>query len=227
MDALIQVPYNATVRVMLSSLERNLLPDVVIRKLTKMLLASRLRLGYKPSSELQLSDLLQFAHSLEEMPIAIKTDKPKTQHYELPTSFFKFVLGKYMKYSCCYFSDKSKTLEDAEQAMLKLYCERAQIKDGHTVLDIGCGWGSFSLYIAQKYSNCKITGICNSATQKAHIEEQCRSTINEVLKSKDSNDNLVIDGSVGPAYDCVLDVQRDGVIFHKVLDEYGVAHGGT
>ncbi|MCL7036210.1 hypothetical protein MKW94_030593 [Papaver nudicaule] len=174
METLIQVPYNATVRVMLSSLERNLLPDVVIRKLTKLLLASRLRLGYKPSSEIQLSDLIQFAHSLEEMPIAIKTDSAKEQHYELPTSFFKLVLGKYMKYSCCYFAGKTTTLEDAEQAMLELYCERAQIKDGQTVLDVGCGWGSFSLYIAQKYKNCNITGICNSKTQKEHIEEQCR-----------------------------------------------------
>lgn len=76
--------------------------------------------------------------------------------------------------SCCYFDDKLRTLEDAEKAMMELYCERAQIKDGHTVLDIGCGWGSLSLYIAQKYKNCRITGICNSTTQKAFIEEQCR-----------------------------------------------------
>lgn len=58
--------------------------------------------------------------------------------------------------------------------MLELYCERAQLKDGHTVLDVGCGWGSLSIYIAKKYSNCKVTGICNSVTQKAHIEERCR-----------------------------------------------------
>lgn len=78
------------------------------------------------------------------------------------------------KSSCCYFSHKSNSLEDAEIAMLELYCERSQLKDGHTVLDVGCGWGSLSLYIAQKYSNCKITGICNSKTQKEHIDEQCR-----------------------------------------------------
>ncbi|KAJ6957578.1 (S)-coclaurine N-methyltransferase-like [Populus alba x Populus x berolinensis] len=174
MESLMQVPYEATVKVMLASLERNLLPDAVIRRLTRMLLAGRLRSCYKTSSELQLADLLQFVHSLKEMPIAIKTDKPKTQHYELPTSFFKLVLGKNLKYSCCYFSDKSNTLEDAEKAMLELYCERSQLKDGHSVLDVGCGWGSLSLYIAQKYSNCKITGICNSTTQKVHIDEQCR-----------------------------------------------------
>nr|KJB54631.1 hypothetical protein B456_009G042400 [Gossypium raimondii] len=174
MEGLIQVPYDVTVRFMLTSLERNLLPDAIIRRLTRLLLASRLRSGYKPSTELQLSNLLQFAHSLKEMPIAIKTDKPKTQHYELPTSFFKLVLGKNFKYSCCYFSDESKTLEDAEEAMLELYCERSQLKDGQTVLDVGCGWGSLSLYIARKYPNCRVTGICNSTTQKAFIEEQYR-----------------------------------------------------
>ncbi|XP_044463465.1 (S)-coclaurine N-methyltransferase [Mangifera indica] len=174
MEGLLQLPYSATVRFMLASLERNLLPDAVIRRLSRLLLAGRLHSGYKASSELQLSDLLQFVHSLREMPIAIKTDKPKAQHYELPTSFFKLVLGKNFKYSCCYFSHKSNSLEDAEIAMLELYCERSQLKDGHTVLDVGCGWGSLSLYIAQKYSNCKITGICNSKTQKEHIDEQCR-----------------------------------------------------
>ncbi|KAL6295986.1 hypothetical protein ACE6H2_004128 [Prunus campanulata] len=174
MNQIMQAPYDATVRFALSSLERNLLPDAVVRRLTRLLLASRLRSGYKTTSDLQLSDVLQFVQSLKDMPIAIKTDDPKAQHYEVPTSFFKIVLGKNLKYSCCYFTDGSSTLEEAEKAMLELYCERSQIKDGHTVLDVGCGWGSLSLYIAQKYRNCKVTGICNSTTQKAFIEEQCR-----------------------------------------------------
>ncbi|KAL3838623.1 hypothetical protein ACJIZ3_023214 [Penstemon smallii] len=173
-DSIVQMPYGATVRLMLSSLERNLLPDVVVRRLTRLLLASRLRSGYRSSTDIQLSDLLQFVHSLREMPIAIKTEDPKVQHYEVPTSFFKIVLGKHLKYSCCLFPDKSSTLEDAEKAMLELYCERSQIKDGHSVLDVGCGWGSLSIYIAQKYPNSQITGICNSVTQKGYIEEQCR-----------------------------------------------------
>ncbi|CAL1414620.1 unnamed protein product [Linum trigynum] len=174
MEGLIQMPYDATVKLMLSSLERNLLPDAVVRRLTRLLLGVRLRWGYKASAELQLSQLLQFVHSLKEMPIAVQTEKPKEQHYEVPTSFFRLALGKHLKYSCCYFSDKGSTLEDAEAAMLELYCERSELKDGQTVLDIGCGWGSLVLYIASKYSNCKVTGICNSTTQKAFIEDQCR-----------------------------------------------------
>lgn len=174
MEALIGMPYEAAMRVALASLERNLLPDAVVRRLTRLLLASRLRLGYLPSADLQLASLLDFKRSLEDMPIAVETDKANSQHYELPTSFFKLVLGKNLKYSCCYFQDKSSTLEDAENAMLGLYCERAQVKDGQSILDLGCGWGSLSIYIAKKYPNCCITGICNSITQKSHIEEQCR-----------------------------------------------------
>nr|XP_043629186.1 (S)-coclaurine N-methyltransferase-like [Erigeron canadensis] len=173
MSKLVQLPYDATVKLMMTSLERNLLPDTVIRRLTRLLLAGRLRSCFKPTCHQQLQDLLAFVHSLKEMPIAVKTEDAKAQHYELPTSFFNLVLGKNFKYSCCYFHDKSSTLEDAEEAMLQLYCEKAQLQDGHTVLDVGCGWGSLSIYIAQKYSNCKVTGICNSVTQKAHIEEHC------------------------------------------------------
>ncbi|CAN1217304.1 (S)-coclaurine N-methyltransferase [Linum perenne] len=174
MEGLIQIPYNASVKLMLGSMERNILPDIVVRSLTRLLLGVRLRWGYKSCAELQLSQLLNFVHSLKDMPIAIQTEKPKEQHYEVPTSFFKLVLGKNLKYSCCYFSDKTSSLENAEDAMLELYCERSELKDGQSVLDVGCGWGSLALYIAQKYSNCKVTGICNSTTQKAFIEDQCR-----------------------------------------------------
>lgn len=174
MERLLQLPYDAAVRTALASLERNILPDLVVRRLTRLLLAARIRLGYLPSAELQLADLLRFKQSLEDMPIAVQTDKPKSQHYELPTSFFKLVLGKNLKYSCCYFLDTSNSLEDAEETMLELYCERAQVRDGQTILDVGCGWGSLSLYIAKKYRKCRVTGICNSITQKAFIEEQCK-----------------------------------------------------
>ncbi|KAF3615178.1 (S)-coclaurine N-methyltransferase [Capsicum annuum] len=174
MDGIVAVPYDATVRLMLSLLERNLLPDAVIRRLTRLLLATRLRSGYNPSAELQLSHLLHFVHSLREMPIAVMTEKPKSQHYELPTSFFKIVLGNHLKYRQSTTLFSIHTYKDAEKAMMELYCERSELKDGQTVLDVGCGWGSLSLYIAQKYSGCKVTGICNSVTQKAHIEEQCR-----------------------------------------------------
>ncbi|CAL9227809.1 unnamed protein product, partial [Arabidopsis halleri] len=174
MEKIIDVAYGASVKAGLTLLEKNLLPDLVIRRLTRLLLAGRLRSGYKPTAEMQLSDLLGFVESIKKMPIAINTEKPKTQHYELPTAFFELVLGRNMKYSSCYFSNDSTSLEDAEEAILALYCERAKVEDGQSVLDVGCGWGSLSLYIARKYSKCKLTGICNSKTQKAFIDEKCR-----------------------------------------------------
>ncbi|CAN6985054.1 unnamed protein product [Brassica rapa subsp. trilocularis] len=128
----------------------------------------------KAASELNKLKSLRPELAIKEMPIAINTEKPKTQHYELPTAFFELVLGRNMKYSSCYFSNDSSSLEDAEEAMLALYCQRAKVEDGQSVLDVGCGWGSLSLYIARKYSNCKITGLCNSKTQKAFIDEKCR-----------------------------------------------------
>ncbi|KAJ0262865.1 hypothetical protein HA466_0033290 [Hirschfeldia incana] len=174
MESIVEVAYGASVKAVLTLLEKNLLPDVVIRLLTRLLLAGRLRSGYKPTAELQLSDLLHFVNSIKEMPIAINTEKPKTQHYELPTAFFELVLGRNMKYSSCYFPKDSSSLEEAEEAILALYCKRANVEDGQSVLDVGCGWGSLSLYVASKYSNCKLTGLCNSKTQKAFIDDQCR-----------------------------------------------------
>ncbi|RZC05947.1 (S)-coclaurine N-methyltransferase isoform B [Glycine soja] len=112
--------------------------------------------------------------ALQQMPIAIDTDETNSQLYELPTAFFKLVLGNKLNFSCCYFPSASMTLDDAEEAMLKLCCERSNLKDGHTVLDLGCGWGSLVLYIAKKYTNCRVTGISYSTTQKTYIEEKCR-----------------------------------------------------
>ncbi|MCO5614834.1 hypothetical protein L7F22_069118 [Adiantum nelumboides] len=96
------------------------------------------------------------------------------QHYELPAEFYQLVLGKHLKYSCALFNPKSNTLDEAEETMLALYCERACLKDGQTVLDLGFGWGSLSLYIAKNFPNCKITSVSNSTTQKKLIEDECR-----------------------------------------------------
>ncbi|XP_010526045.1 PREDICTED: (S)-coclaurine N-methyltransferase-like [Tarenaya hassleriana] len=174
MESVVGFVYGTAAKKITALLERNLIPETVLRRLVRLLVSVRLRSGLKPTAELQLSELLRFKKSLEEMPIAIKTEEPKAQHYELPTAFFKLVLGRNMKYSSCYFSTNSTSLDEAEEAMLALYCERADVKNGQTVLDVGCGWGSLSLYIAQKYSSCKITGICNSRTQKKFIDEQSR-----------------------------------------------------
>jgi cyclopropane-fatty-acyl-phospholipid synthase len=110
---------------------------------------------------------------LKESSIAIVTDAPNEQHYEVPTSFFQLVLGKRLKYSCCYWPEGVDTLEAAEDAMLELTCQRAWLEDGMEILDLGCGWGSLSLWIGEHYPNSRVVALSNSRTQVAYIQEQC------------------------------------------------------
>ncbi|KAL0399821.1 UNVERIFIED_CONTAM: hypothetical protein Sradi_2325400 [Sesamum radiatum] len=99
MDSIVQVLYDAATRLKLALLDCKLLPDAVVRCTARLLLASRLRSAYRSFVDIRLSDLLQFVQSLREMAIAIDTEKAKSQHYEVPTAFFKLVLGKHFKYS--------------------------------------------------------------------------------------------------------------------------------
>jgi cyclopropane fatty-acyl-phospholipid synthase-like methyltransferase len=108
------------------------------------------------------------------MPIAVNTESANSQHYEVPTEFHQLVLGKRLKYSSSYFPNTSSSLDEAEEAMMALYSERSQLQDGQEVLDLGCGWGSLSIYLAEHYPNSKITSVSNSETQRAFITEECR-----------------------------------------------------
>jgi cyclopropane-fatty-acyl-phospholipid synthase len=108
------------------------------------------------------------------MPIAMVTDKANEQHYEVPSEFYLLVLGRHLKYSSCLYETPTSTLDEAERAMLELYCVRAELTDGMSVLDLGCGWGSFSLFAAAKYPNSRIVAISNSRTQKDFIDGQAK-----------------------------------------------------
>jgi cyclopropane-fatty-acyl-phospholipid synthase len=83
-------------------------------------------------------------------------------------------LGKWLKYSCCYWPEGVETIDEAEEAMLHLTCERAGLEDGMEVLDLGCGWGSLSLWIAERYPNCRVLAVSNSQPQIGYIAERCR-----------------------------------------------------
>jgi cyclopropane-fatty-acyl-phospholipid synthase len=107
-------------------------------------------------------------------PVAIETDKANEQHYEVPAAFFGHVLGNKMKYSSCYWPSGVETLDGAEEAMLALTAERARLTDGMTVLDLGCGWGAFSLWAAEKYPNVDILAVSNSRLQREFIQQTCK-----------------------------------------------------
>jgi cyclopropane-fatty-acyl-phospholipid synthase len=111
----------------------------------------------------------KFIEELKSMPIAIQQTKANDQHYEVPNEFYQMVLGPCLKYSSCYFENEHTTLAEAEIAMLELYCERAELIDGMKIIDLGCGWGSVTLYLAQKYPNSQITSISNSNSQREYI----------------------------------------------------------
>jgi len=109
---------------------------------------------------------------LRQSPIAIQTQAANEQHYEVPTPFYQFALGKRLKYSSGYWPTDVSTLDEAEEKMLALTCARAELVDGQRILELGCGWGSLSLWMAEKYPQARITAVSNSRTQKDHIDTE-------------------------------------------------------
>ena len=155
-------------------LKRNLLPDRLIRAGIRRLLAQRLREENRGGVEAQQAQLLAMVAELKKSPIAIETRAANEQHYEVPTRFFRLCLGARMKYSSGYWPAGVATLDAAEEAMLHLTCERARIADGQSILELGCGWGSLTLWLAEHYPACQITGVSNSATQKMYIDVEAK-----------------------------------------------------
>ena len=152
-----------------SLLESGLIPDFVIRTAIRHMLKERLQHEDRGSNEGNRAAKLAFTEEMKRSPIALRTDSANAQHYEVPAEFFELVLGPRRKYSSAYFPDKYDSLLIAEEHMLRLTCERAQIADGQKILELGCGWGSLTLYIAEHFPKCHITGVSNSASQKEYI----------------------------------------------------------
>jgi cyclopropane-fatty-acyl-phospholipid synthase len=154
--------------------ERGLLPDALLRLGIRRMCAQRLReeraggVAAQAKRQAELIDLLR--HS----PVAIETAAANAQHYELPPAFFEHCLGPRLKYSCCYYPRGDETLAEAEDAMLALYGERAELANGQRILELGCGWGSLTLWMAARYPWAHITAVSNSHGQRRHIEAQCR-----------------------------------------------------
>ncbi len=151
--------------------ERDLVPDRVLRAGIRRLVAQRLRDEDKGDPESQQAHLMGYIDQLKASPIAIHTPAANQQHYEVPAEFFASVLGSHRKYSCCYWQ-QADTLDAAERRMLDLTTARAQIEDGHSILDLGCGWGAFSLYAAARFPASSIVGVSNSHSQRQYIESQ-------------------------------------------------------
>ena len=155
-------------------LERDLLPDALVRYGIRRLLKERLLEEDKGHPEAQQLHLMRLIAYLRQSPVAINTAEANRQHYELPSGFFERVLGKNLKYSSCYYRRAGETLTQAEDNMLALTAERAQLKDGDRILELGCGWGSLALWMAAHLPNSRITAVSNSRSQKRFIDARAK-----------------------------------------------------
>jgi cyclopropane-fatty-acyl-phospholipid synthase len=154
--------------------ERGWLPDALLRFGIRMQCAQRLRDERSGTLDEQKARFQRRLEDLRRSPIAIHTEAANAQHYELPPAFFQLCLGRRLKYSCAFYASGNETLDEAEEAMLNLYCERAELVNGQDILELGCGWGSLTLWMAERYPESRITAVSNSNPQREYIEGQCR-----------------------------------------------------
>lgn len=154
--------------------ERGLLPDSLVRFGIRRLCRDRLRTEGRGGPDQRTERLGRLIEVLRHSPLAIHTEVVNAQHYELPAAFFERCLGKRLKYSSCYYPTGTETLEQAEVAMLSLCDTRAELEDGQDVLELGCGWGSMTLWMAERYPHSRITAVSNSRSQGAYIQARCQ-----------------------------------------------------
>ncbi len=192
---------------MITLAEKGRLPDWVIRTGIRRLCRQRLR-------EVPSDPFVD--GSTDAGTIAVETERANEQHYELPSAFFEAVLGSWKKYSCCYWDASTGSLDDAERRALQLTCEHAGLEDGMRVLDLGCGWGSLTRWIAQEYPACQITSISNAGRQIKSIRETAsREGFGDRLVAEVVDINHF---SPGETYDRIISVEMfEHVLNHTIL----------
>jgi len=182
--------------VLIDMAEAGKFPDSVVRLGIRRLLGQRLRDESRGDVQDQGSRYQRLVEELRSSRIALDTQLANDQHYELPAEFFRAVLGKRLKYSSGYWERGASNLDEAEEQMLALYAERGELSDGQRILDLGCGWGSFSLWAAQQFPNADITALSNSSGQREFIlsQAEARGLTNVRVITGDIN-HLQIDDS--------------------------------
>jgi len=167
-------------------------PDPVLRAGSIYGAWDRERRESRGGAEAQEERVQALVRRMSRAPVAEVPEKANEQHYELPADFLGLILGPRRKYSGCLWSAETRTLGQAEEAMLALSCQRAQVRDGMQILDLGCGcgWGSLSLWLAERYPAAAVTGVSNSHRQRAWIEAQRedRGLTNLEIVTADVND---------------------------------------
>lgn len=149
--------------------EQELVPDVILRRGIRYLIKQRIKEIGSGNTETMADIETAFVKQMSDSPVALVPEKANEQHYEIPAEFFIKVLGPRLKYSSGYWGGNTRDLAGAETAALQHTVEHAQLQDGQKVLELGCGWGSLTLWMAAKFPGSRITAVSNSASQRLHI----------------------------------------------------------
>lgn len=174
------ITMNVLAPIFMPIVEANLMPDWIIRVAVRAFLGQKLVIEDRGNEASNMAAKMEYIRKLRDSPIAIEQKKANQQHYEVPTEFYDLCLGARKKYSCCQFVDSNTTLEESEDLSLSLVCERARLhllsksrgdEPRPAVLDFGCGWGSFTLYAAERFPHVDFTAVSNSASQREYITE--------------------------------------------------------
>ena len=192
------------IKSLISMAENGYMPDFFIRSGIRRMQKERI-IWSKTRSVSSIEEHHQsWVHKMKDSPIAYVPDKANEQHYEVPPLFFENVLGKHLKYSSGYWPDGVNTLDGSEYEMLKLSSQRAEIVDGQNILELGCGWGSLTLFMAENYPKCSITAVSNSKDQRKFIESKCkeRALDNVCVITADMNDF-----SIDDSFDRVVSIE--------------------
>ncbi len=184
--------------------ENGLLPDGLIRSGIRRLDKKRLRQEERATKGQPHWRRDQFISDMRQSPVAIKTRSANEQHYEVPAAFFEQVLGRHLKYSSGYWPQVTERLDQAEAQMLDLTCRRAGLSNGMNILELGCGWGSLSLWMAQHYPDSQITAVSNSTSQREFIEGKVAKRHLDNLRILTANMN---DFSIDQQFDRVVSVE--------------------
>jgi cyclopropane-fatty-acyl-phospholipid synthase len=174
----------------LKVVERDVVPDAVLSAAIRARIARRVAREGAGTEEERSERFRRLVARLRRAPIAVDTDAANEQHYELPPEFFELILGPRRKYSSAWWPPGVDTLAEAEDAMLELYAERADLRDGQRVLELGCGWGSLTLWLAERFPASTVVGVSNSSGQRRFIEAEAarRGLANVEIVTADVND---------------------------------------
>jgi cyclopropane-fatty-acyl-phospholipid synthase len=189
--------------------ERGYIPDSLARIGMRQLMKQRLADEAAGDGEARSARFNRFIGELRASPIAIDTSAANEQHYEVPAEFFHLHLGPRLKYSCALYPSGRETLAEAEEQMLRLYAERAELVDGQRMLDVGCGWGSLSLWLAERFPKSEVVGLSNSHGQRRFI--LARAAERGLTNLRIVTGNIVdfdfpVDG-IAPGFDRVLSIE--------------------